>query len=222
MKIVIQCAARKLPGAKTFLTAGDRRVVFVARPGEALEQPGTIYARPDDDAGDGDTWRKKLLAYNDNPAANPLGLLPAYRLYANDAYCALVDRFGLDNVFILSAGWGLIPAMFLTPYYDITFSASADRWKRRRRDDPYEDFCLLPDDGDQIVFLGGKDYLPLFCLLTARSLGRKTVFFNSSRATDLPDGFTAVRYRTTTRTNWHYECARSFIAGELRLPSGPS
>jgi len=92
-----------------------------------------------------------------------LGLLPPYRLYAHDAYGALADKFDVKNVFILSAGWGLIPATFLTPYYDITFSASADSWKRRRREDPYDDFSLIPDDGEDIVFLGGKDYIPLFC-----------------------------------------------------------
>jgi hypothetical protein len=40
-----------------------------------------------------------------------------------------VDRFGLENVYVLSASWGLIRADFLTPYYDITFSSSADAYK---------------------------------------------------------------------------------------------
>ena len=61
---------------------------------------------------------------------SPFGLLPAYQLYENSTYNRLVDRFGLSNVYILSAGWGLIPADFLTPHYDITFSASADAYKR--------------------------------------------------------------------------------------------
>src|SRR5439155_7251570 len=106
-------------------------------------------------------------------ATNPLGLLPAYRLYSHDSYSALVDRFGMKHVFILSAGWGLIPAPFLTPNYDITFSASAGAWKRRRKDDRYADFCLMGDDGDEIIFLGGKDYFPLFCRLTGALRGRK-------------------------------------------------
>jgi hypothetical protein len=121
-----------------------------------------------------------------------------------------------SQVFILSAGWGPIPAAFLTPYYDITFSASADAWKRRRKDDRYEDFCRMGDDGDESIFLGGKDYLPLFCRLTAVLRGRKTVFFNSSDRPVLPAGFTPVRYRTTTRTNWHYECALDLAAEKNR------
>ena len=113
-----------------------------------------------------------------------------------------------------------IPAPFLTPNYDITFSASAGAWKRRRKDDRYADFCLMGDDGDEIIFLGGKDYFPLFCRLTGALRGRKTVFFNSSDRPDLPAGFTPVWYRTTTRTNWHYECARDLVAGKITGVSG--
>ncbi|BAU49572.1 hypothetical protein SVA_3024 [Sulfurifustis variabilis] len=43
------------------------------------------------------------------------------------------------DVFILSAGWGLIGAAFLTPVYDITFSNSADDYKRRRRRNQFDD-----------------------------------------------------------------------------------
>jgi hypothetical protein len=144
---------------------------------------------------------------------NPLGLLPAGRLYRPEAYGALVAKFGTGPIFILSAGWGVIPADFLTPDYDITFAASANPWKRRRKNDRYDDLQLLPDTGDEIVFLGGKDYLPLFVRLTASLQGQKTVFFNSASAPELPAGFEAVRYETTTRTNWHYEAARDLISG---------
>jgi hypothetical protein len=126
-----------------------------------------------------------------------------------------VEKFGVDSVFILSAGWGLIPADFLTPDYDITFTASADPWKRRRKGERYDDFCLLPDEGDEITFLGGKEYLPLFFKLTAPLRADKTVIYNSARPPVLPSGFKAVRYETSTRTNWHYECARDLVAGRL-------
>jgi hypothetical protein len=74
-----------------------------------------------------------LLAYNRNPGNNPLGLVPAFELYANETYRSLVEQCGTENTYILSAGWGLINAAFLTPYYDITFSAAADPYKRRMR-----------------------------------------------------------------------------------------
>src|SRR5437762_1854593 len=83
--------------------------------------------------------------------------------------------------------------------------------KRRRREDKYEDFSLMPDDDEATVFLGGKEYQPLFCRLTQTLRGSKTVFFRSALRPDLPDGFKAVRYETTTRTNWHYECAQDLV-----------
>jgi hypothetical protein len=213
MKVVIQCAARKHPSAGS-LQLNGKRILFVAQPHLAPPQYGVAHVRPDDVADGGETWRDRLLRYNVQ-AENPLGLLPAFRLYANDTFRALAARFGEPNLFILSAGWGLISAGFLTPQYDITFTAQADAWKRRRRGDRYRDFQMLPDDGEPIAFLGGKDYLPPFCALTSSLVGRKTVFFNQARTPDLPDGFAAVRYRTSTRTNWHYECARELIADRV-------
>jgi hypothetical protein len=118
-------------------------------------------------SGAGTSWRETLLEYNRTAKKNPLGLYPAYRLYQNKIYERLVARFSLQNVYILSAGWGLIGADFLTPYYDITFSQSAERFKRRRNADRYLDCSMLPDRLDEaIVFFGGKDYLPLLLSLT--------------------------------------------------------
>jgi hypothetical protein len=214
MKIVIQCAARKNPAAGSFRDAANRPVLFVAQPGGAPANASVSYARPDEQIGDGQTWRERLVAYNED-SSNPYGLLPAAGLYAHSAYAALARRFGFARMFILSAGWGLIPSSFLTPSYDITFTASAAPWKRRRQTDRYNDLNLIDDDGDPIVFIGGKDYLPLFCSLTAPLNARKVVFFNSSLTPGLPERFDAVRYPTRTRTNWHYECAQDLAAGRL-------
>lgn len=218
MKIVIQCAASKARSAGSLRAADGRDVLLVAQPDLAPPQAIRRYARPDDVSDDGRTWRERLIACN-AAADNPLNLLPAYRLYSHDVYRALADRFGLERLFILSAGWGLIPANFLTPGYDITFTTSADDWKRRRKGDDYEDFRMLPDDEGPIVFVGGKDYLPLFAKLTAPLSARKLVFFNSRIPPNLPYGLKAIRYPTTTRTNWHYECARDLAAGTLEPPN---
>jgi hypothetical protein len=48
---------------------------------------------------------------------------------------------------------------------------------RRRKTDLHDDLRIVPDDGDDIAFLGGKDHLPLFCVLTTSLTGIKTVFF---------------------------------------------
>lgn len=214
MKIVIQCAGSKSEGAGSFTLKDGRRVMFVASPSVKPPPENCIYARPDDTAETPhETWREKLTAYNREEAdKNPLNLLPAYKLYKNPIYQQLVSRFGQEKVFILSAGWGLIPAYFLTPAYDITFSASGDLLNRRKSNDHYNDFCLMEDDDEEIAFLGGKSYLPLFHALTKGMSGKKIVFYNSRTSPNLPSSnIQLIKFETSTRTNWHYECAQSII-----------
>lgn len=216
MILVIQCAASKKPDAGHLRTADGRPVLFVADPPAAPATSSCIYARPDDVSDQGGTWRQLLLSYNERPEQNPLGLLPAWQLYENGVYKQLVARFGLRNVYILSAGWGLIGAGFLTPQYDITFSGSAEAYKRRRKGRGYQDFRMLPNGTqDDVVFFGGKDYLPLFCALTSAVQGRRTVFYNSG-VEPAAAGCHLQRFETATRTNWHYECAKAFLDGDAR------
>jgi hypothetical protein len=215
VRIVIQCAGRKSARAGKFQTVDGREVVFVGAPGKAPQQTEIYWARPDDPSDRGGTWRDRLVEYNQTPSENPLSLLPAYQLYENEAYRGLVSKFGIDRIFILSAGWGLVAAQYLLPDYDITFSATAEPFKRRTRQTVYRDFCQLANDADEIVFLGGKDYLPLFCFLTKEHAAPKLVYYNSAAVPSLPAGYRAVRYLTTTRTNWHYQCATELISGRL-------
>jgi hypothetical protein len=219
MKIVIQCAGSKnqaQPGAG-FLATDNRQIKFVASPKLAPHSDQYVYARPDDRANDSQTWRDHLVAYNSYAHTNPLHLLPAYQLYTGKAYQNLVEKFGIKQIFILSAGWGLIPADFLTPDYDITFSQAKNVAPhcRRKKSDNYADMCLLPDDGDKIIFLGGKDYLPLFYKMTNNLKGTKKVFFNASSDLNLGPGFRTERFQTNRRTNWHYDCAQQLIDGQL-------
>jgi hypothetical protein len=196
-----------------------RDIMFVANPGEAPQQTGTHYMRPDDLSEGSNTWRNRLVEYNQTPGFNPLSLLPAYQLYDNRAYQALVSKFGIDKIFILSAGWGLVTAKYLLPDYDITFSAMAEPYKRRRKQEVYQDFCALKDDADDILFLGGKDYLPLFCSLTKQYTAQKVIYYNSVTTPSLPPTYRAAKYATNTRTNWHYECAGDLISGRLTAES---
>jgi hypothetical protein len=217
MIVVIQCAASKRSDAGHLAVAGGKLVDFVANPQLAPRNPDRVYARPDDSWEYGTSWRQLLLKYNKDTSDNPLRLYPAYQLYENKAYGRLVDRFGSKNVYLLSAGWGMIRADFLTPSYDITFSPSADAYKRRRKTDRYDDFRMLPDNTeDDIVFFGGKEYLPLFCLLTDRIRSRKIVFFNSATTPQFSN-CTLRRFETATRTNWHYKCANAFLDGMIRI-----
>lgn len=220
MIVVIQCAARKRHNAGHLRTPDGRPIMFVADPATAPVGDGFMYARPDDPShADGKSWRDVLKAYNSHSGQNPHGLLPAWQLYSNRTYefMAKHESLGFDRLFILSAGWGLISASFLTPKYDITFSKAKNVqfFKRRRRRDSYRDFCMLPSSGlDPIVFLGGKDYIRLFCDLTANAGRDRTVFYAGSKPT--APGCTLCSFGKPY-TNWHYQCAKALLEGRTPL-----
>jgi hypothetical protein len=214
MIAVIQCAARKQPHAGHMIDSAGRRVVFVAHPEILPSSDRVNYARPDDLSDDGSTWRERLVAYNNDPADNALGLLKAIDLYAHPAYRLLGDHLGVEKTYILSAGWGLLRSDFLTPGYDITFSASADSDKRRRPFEKFDDFKQMVSTTEEpIVFFGGKDYVRLFAKLT-EGCGKRIAFFNSVTKPDV-DGVEFIRYGTSTRTNWHYGCINALISGKF-------
>lgn len=211
MIIVIQCAASKRHDAGHLKTRDGKNVLFVADPGSAPSSDALHYARPDDPSDTGETWREKILHYNREPGSNPLGLCRAIDLYLNPAYARLAKEIGAAKTYILSAGWGLIRGDFLTPNYDITFSASAEFYKHRKKSDIYLDLKMLPEGiGDTVSFFGGKDYIPLFCELTKSTATPRTVFYNSGSEPTAP-GCSLSRFQTTTRTNWHYECVNAFL-----------
>ena len=218
--IVIQCAGSKQSHAGCFRLRNGGEVLFVANPDKAPPDKYT-YAHPDGPADTGETWRKQLLRYNDlhkdAPGDNPLGLLPAWQLYMHPIYAHLAKKYGPEHLYILSAGWGLIRADFLTPNYDITLSNKGESYKRRRKRDAYDDWRMLPEDtADSVVFFGGKSYIKLFCALTERVKGPRYVFFKSRNALDAP-GCHLRKFDTSTRTNWHYECARAFMDGKVGI-----
>ena len=217
MKIAIQCAGKKVSDAGYMQTQAGKRVMFVADPSTAPATDQYIYAGPDDASDDGLSWRVHVARYNEVDRGNPFGLCPAYRLYANNVYRGLVSKYGVEGVYILSAGWGLIRADFLTPQYDITLKANVPSYMRRRKGTGFADFCFLPTDcSDELVFLGGKDYLSLFEALTVTYRGKRHVFYNSAIRPSMK-GCNLVRFDTSTRTNWHYECARAMIDGSVHL-----
>lgn len=217
MIAVIQCAATKRAHAGYLTTQDGKRVLFVADPDKAAPIDGFHYARPDDLSDTGESWRAMLVRYNQTRNDNLLGLHQAYELYENQIYRRLAHQLGSDKTYILSAGWGLINACFLTPNYDITFSPNAEPYKRRKKSDFYRDLCLLPENTEErIVFFGGKDYIPLFCALTQSTAGSRTIFFNSKHRPEAP-GCLLEAFPTTTRTNWHYECAQAFLSGKLAM-----
>lgn len=217
MIVVIQCAGSKDPDAGHLKTRDGKSVLFVADPSLAARvNPNSVmhYARPDDLSDTGRTWREQLLKYNQKPGPNLLGLRCAVDLYLNRAYARLAKEVGATKTYILSAGWGLIRGDFLTPNYDITFSASAETYKRRKKNEVYCDLGMLPDNtGEPVGFFGGKDYVPLFLSLT-KAVPRRKVFYNSNIQPVAP-GCDLFRFQTMTRTNWHYKAVSSFLDGHI-------
>lgn len=215
MKVVIQCAARKSPRAGYLRGENNRKVCFVGHPNLAPISTDYLYASPDDMFLEY-SYRERLVEYNQS-GVNPWRLLSAYQLYSNPVYADLVQKLGIDQVYILSAGWGLIRANFLTPSYDITFSQSADKYKKRGKRDLYQDFNHLKEVADDdLIFFGGKDYQSLFSELTKNYHGKRFVYYNSAVEPDIM-GCETIRYPTATRTNWHYECAKAFLNNRLDL-----
>jgi len=217
MIVVIQCAGTKRPDAGFLRTPDGRRVFLVAHPELAPPSLTHVYAHPDHNNESGITWRDLLSSYN-SVSTNPLGLSRAFELYTPPAapliYRQLVDRLGLERVFVLSAGWGLIRADYLTPCYDITFAREVlgkAPWKHRRADDAFRDYCHLPKVvHEEIVFIGSKSYVRLFCVLTKNVTGHKTVYYNSAHAPSAA-GCDLEAFPSDNKRTWQYDCARSLL-----------
>ena len=200
----------------------DGRVVFfVADPTLAPADSSVLYRHPDGKDMEGRTFRRVLDDYNrESREENPWDLLPAWRLYDNPAYGGLKHAVGVANLFILSAGWGLVRADYLVPDYDVTFSSArnVEAYKRRKKRDRYEDFQHLPaGEFDRVVFAGGKGYVEPFLAFTAGLGVERVVYYNSDLATS-GRGARFVRFKTHRKTNWHYEWAECLIDGKIRVP----
>jgi hypothetical protein len=213
MIAVIQCAGSKRDGGY-FITPDGLRVKFVAHPELAPCADDLYYTRPDDRSPSGATWRQILTSYN-TARDNPWKLHTAANLYEPQAYRQLQAKLGPEQVFVLSAGWGLVRSDFLLPQYDITFSSAVKKpapWKFRNREDHYEDFSHIPQDcTDHVHFFGGKDYVALFCRLTSDVAGRRTIYFNSSAAPRAP-GCELMPFKANRNMNWHYDCVTWFLS----------
>jgi hypothetical protein len=106
MKVVIQCAGRKRTWAGRMRGASGEEIAFVAHPDLCPREgrPPFATAPP---AIQPATWKDVLVGYN-RGGGNPHGLSTAADLYRATIYRAWVSAFHHEDVFILSAGWGLI------------------------------------------------------------------------------------------------------------------
>ena len=219
MKIVIPCAASKVPvewgNFKGFMRdSSGVPVKFIAEPDLAPKSRALRYVSPNCDYDSSMTFREKLLSYNEkfnSDKCNPDNLLPAYKLYDKPIYSELVEskKYGKDNFYILSAGWGIVRADFLLPMYDITFSSSVkERYKRRKNSAVWPDFNHLDDTCNETVeFIGTSSYITVFKKLTKDYCGDKLIYVNPDKPNN--KGFIDCKIdREKHPYSWHYECAR--------------
>ncbi|MCX7546219.1 DUF6884 domain-containing protein [Marinicella gelatinilytica] len=224
-KIVIQCAGTKNP-CGSFVDKVGKLVKFVAQPELCQSNEKFNFQKPDGLDSDGISWRDKLITYNKTQyKENPLKFLKAYELYKPAAYKGLVDKFGIENVYILSAGWGLVNADYLLPDYDITFSSTKkkDKYKKRKVLDYFNDFNFIDsNNNDEIIFLGGKSYQRLFVKLTNHLSSKKVIVYNSDKMPNFDqiksEKFTKLgKSGKRLNMNWQYECAKEIINEKFKI-----
>mgnify|MGYP006434823777 CR=1 FL=1 len=214
MKIVISCSNSK-NGEN--LIYNNKEISFVSSP---IEENKNQFNPDDKIPNESRTWRDYVNSQENS------NLLESYRLYRPQIYNQLHDEYG-SNLYILSAGWGIINSEFKIPKYNITFSNTADNVSRRRATDNYQDFNHLKniDSNEKILFLGGIDYLWMFYNLTKDLPNEKVIFYkNENIHRNFPflrdEGlFNLFKYETKTRTNWHYECAIHLMNNNLKWNS---
>jgi hypothetical protein len=223
MKIVIQCAGSKRPDAGYLKNRLGTRVRFVAHSGNRGSSQVNAYCyRPDELADPAlGTWRDVLTRYNADfvrNGSNPEKLSPAGELYEPPVYGALVRRFRPENVFILSAGWGLVRADYLLPDYNITFSNQSNVPKESRRGKrelgwlDFNQLCGAAEENEEVHFFGGQDYLDLFYSMSASETSRaKFVIHYKAAALPQKNGYKYERYMGGAKTNWHYPAAADLV-----------
>jgi hypothetical protein len=218
-RIIIQCSGRKNGGPWTVGRLGGINAKFVSHPDSCRVTPGIKLFKPDDKIPDSSkSWREFLINYNKH-ADNPDHLLKAGSLYQDKTYGLLISKFGWENTYILSAGWGLVRSDYYLPLYDITFSKKVDDCYRRKKTDKFNDFNhLSPEENgivdDGIFIFVTSDYLDLLYELTKNIPVKKYIFYISEKTRRL-SGYEYIKYHTNQRTNWQYSCAQDFASGKI-------
>jgi hypothetical protein len=219
-KVVMICAGDK---HNSFFKSYPKEN-FVNKPELANEH------HPDDKMHNKQTsWRDYLIKNQSDT-----NLKKAFELYNPtktkypNIYINLFNRYK-SNFFILSAGWGLVNSDYRLPKYDVTFSSGKkilDKTRRKKKS-IYNDFNQFYDDNkkllinpeEDILFIGGKNYLELFYAFTRNLSNRKIIYYKGTLPTNQPlnyQNFIIRKYhhsKPKTRTNWHYELAYKIANG---------
>lgn len=194
--IVICCAGRKNPLFRK-LTDNEHEIDF-----RAVSNPVNYEYIPDDIKSNNQTWREYI---HEHQANTNLNIYNAYMLYTpkspfQNIYSDLYARFS-NQLYILSAGWGLIKSDYRIPKYDITFKSDKPSNKRTEPNPIFDqnDWKQLSDNelkiNSRIIFIGPPSYHRLF--------DRCTTHLNNQKIKIEINSVRGVLQDFTNRT-WYY------------------
>lgn len=221
VKVVIQCAGLKVPGALTLALNGvDRK--FVARP----ELAGRKGSAPWDEIGAGnrtfidfvrDYNRGDVGYYGRVAVANGGSLTAAGSLYRNRIYQELLTACSVENVYILSAGWGLVRANDEIPVYDITFSQNAQEMNRITPDDRAQHGTVRDavDGCEEIHLFLSRSYADYWFLVFPELNGRVILHWRMGQEHPLNNVHVIEHDCGNMRTNWQNTAAGQWLNGFL-------
>jgi hypothetical protein len=219
MKIIISCCDRKNGGP---LIHNGEVINFVSHVDQVVPND-EMYFHPDDLVpNDLITWRELVSQQGQNNY-----LQPAYELYKPPIYNSLYQNYGND-LFIFSAGWGIVRADYKLPKYNVTFAKGKNVPKsaKRYRNDCFHDFNHLESKDnrtdEEIVLIAPKDYVTPFCQLTNNLQNKKIIFYFGdeikSKFINKPDfEFRKIPFITNNNRKWHYELAQLLIKNEIAI-----
>lgn len=200
----VLCCCDKKKRANTFNFEGERPVFYASG-------NYTPYGKP---SADENTWSHIVKSQK-------YGGTKAYELYTgNKIYNYAYNKLG-DRLFILSSGWGIMPATFKLPMYHITWAQNArgSTMFRDRNDARWEDWTLddhnIKDDGHYMILLAGRDYIRQFLHCTS-NIKKRCIVYNA----DIKCYDENVKYiwgqpylnNPNQIINWHYTALRNMLS----------
>jgi hypothetical protein len=204
LQVVIPCSGPKKATAPT-MELKKRPISFVAKPSNPDECAPWDPITPSNIR----TWIDCLADYNNNGQLNPKDiavgvsissgckLFCAGALYKNKIYAELIQALGFTNVFILSAGWGLVRADVRLPPYNITFSNEAPFPARITVANRLSKIkLLLPPNANGAHVFAGRSY--------ANALNRM-----------LPNHVFSIELCNGRQRQWYYAAARTWLKKQL-------
>lgn len=225
MKVVIQCAGNKDEQSSTICRNGNE-LIFVANP-----SIGTNQCSPwqNINGANGATWIECLRSFNDGiPQALPDGITwgmgfptNAINLYSNAIYQRLAATIGAQNVYILSAGYGLVRGTDVIPKYNITFSSGA-KVPRNARITPNVRVPLgtlrsnIEGDDPIHLFLTPK-YISYWLNAFKHNIDLNRLVLHWRSVQSFPDMWRnnggEIMHDITAKLNWQYIAANQFLDG---------